>query len=312
MFFKFSTYAGNYARVIDFLNSASDAGIYIISNCLNFYPNGNVGTCPNFVDGNYYLITLVRDGATNQIKIYVNGVLFSTYNDSAKVYASNGGTTPILFFRDDNAVACEVRSGNVRYISLTPTLNTDAEVRAVFDNLCTGILPIKLVSFTAQKTGISKTLLRWQTSSEINASHYEVERSTDGMSFSPLERIAAQNRQGTHDYNFTDKFAKNGINFYRLKMVDIDGTFVYSKIEKVSDNAIGAALKVIYADGPFLQVSSGWLDGTASLINTSAQVLSTFKLTNSLQKIPLDKYPNGVYFLRVKKANEVVTLKIVK
>ncbi len=49
MFFRFST-LGGWARVIDFSNSTSDAGVYFLGNCLNFYPNGNIGLRQYWLD----------------------------------------------------------------------------------------------------------------------------------------------------------------------------------------------------------------------------------------------------------------------
>lgn len=136
MFFRFTT-LGGYARVIDFSNSASDAGIYFLNNCLNLYPNGNVGTCPYFNTNTYYLITFVRDGGTNIISVYVDGTLFGTYNDSGNLYRPATGTEPIIFFRDDNAVTCENQPGCIKFISVGPTVATASDVALLWANIGT-------------------------------------------------------------------------------------------------------------------------------------------------------------------------------
>ena len=138
MFFRFST-LGGWARVIDFSNSTSDAGVYFLGNCLNFYPNGNIGTCPYFNTNTYYLITFVRDGGSNIISVYVDGTLFSTYNDSGNLYRPASGTVPINFFRDDNPVPCENQPGCVKYISVSPTLSTASDVALLWNNITTVI-----------------------------------------------------------------------------------------------------------------------------------------------------------------------------
>ena len=97
VFLKFNS-LGGFARVIDFSNSASDAGLYFLGNCLNFYPNGNVGPCPYFNTSTFYLITFVRNGSTGIITVYVDGVLFVSYTDSANLYSSATSSTPINFF----------------------------------------------------------------------------------------------------------------------------------------------------------------------------------------------------------------------
>lgn len=134
MFFRFTT-LGGYARVIDFSNSASDAGIYFLNNCLNLYPNGNVGTCPYFNTNTYYLITFVRDGGTGIISVYVDGTLFGTYTDSGNLYQPANATVPINFFRDDNAVACENQPGCIKYISVSSNVATASDIALLWANI---------------------------------------------------------------------------------------------------------------------------------------------------------------------------------
>lgn len=134
VFFRFNVLSG-YARVIDFSNSTADAGIYLLGNCLNLYPNGNVGTCPYFSTNIYYLVTFVRDGNTNVITVYVDGTLFGTYNDATNIYKPTNNTTPINFFRDDNAVPCEAKPGCVKYISVSPIVASASDVSALWNNI---------------------------------------------------------------------------------------------------------------------------------------------------------------------------------
>lgn len=312
LFFKYNTFGGGYARVIDFKNSCCDAGMYVLGNCLNFYPNGNVGTCPYFVDGNYYLISLVRDGASNQIKIYVNGAVFSVYNDASNTYASAGGTTPILFFRDDNAVPCEARAGHIRYLSLSPQLSTDNDVLSTWNTICTAILPINFKSFNVGRINQSDIALNWQTDNEMNNSHFDIERSSDGANFFTVGKIASQNGQGTNNYNFIDRFAMDGTNYYRLKEVDLDGRFVYSIVQKVFIGNSGRTVQVIYHDGPWLSTSSAWLNSSAILLSANSQVMERFEIYQSMMPINMQRYPAGVYFIQVQKNNDIITRKIIK
>lgn len=82
------------------------------------------------------------------------------------------------------------------------------------------VLPLYLIEFTA-KAERSKVLLNWQTANEVRSSHFEVERANK-----KIGRVNA----GFARYAFTDSFPKPGINNYRLKIVDQDGLFSYSKI----------------------------------------------------------------------------------
>lgn len=141
LFFKFTAPLTGYSRIIDFSNGASDGGFYLLSNCLNFYPNGNVGTCPYFQPNVYYLFTFVRDGVTNVISVYVNGTLFSTYTDAGNIYKPATSTTPIIFFRDDNVVTCEVKPGCIKYASVSQQQLTAPQVDSIWQNICSISLP---------------------------------------------------------------------------------------------------------------------------------------------------------------------------
>jgi hypothetical protein len=105
----------------------------------------------------------------------------------------------------------------------------------------TGIVPLHLLSFSAVKQG-EHALLQWQTSDEINTSHFETERSNDALGFKKIGIINAADNSGTHNYNFTDNAPAKGINYYRLKQVDRDGGYTYSPIAKVVFEKDGAAL----------------------------------------------------------------------
>lgn len=91
-------------------------------------------------------------------------------------------------------------------------------------NLCLNPLPVELLSFQAIKSN-NQALLLWSTGTEINNSHFLIERSTDGLSFSPLGiRQGAGNSNNITYYNFTDSTPVSGINYYRLCQFDFDGT----------------------------------------------------------------------------------------
>jgi hypothetical protein len=95
-------------------------------------------------------------------------------------------------------------------------------------------LPVRLVSFLAQQLD-EQVQLKWQSAEEKNTSHFEIERSADGRNFSALLTKKAQgNSAALVSYNAVDNSPLNGTSYYRLKMVDLDGTFEYSNMVSVS------------------------------------------------------------------------------
>lgn len=94
-------------------------------------------------------------------------------------------------------------------------------------------LPIELLEFTGKKSG-SSVVLEWITESEINNDFYTLERSLDGNTFTSIATInGAGNSLEKHNYQYYDNDPADGINYYRLKQTDFDGTFTYSDVVSV-------------------------------------------------------------------------------
>jgi gliding motility-associated-like protein len=130
-----------WARIIDFSNGISDNGIYFKKQtasqdrCIDFYPNGIVGTCPYFNTTTWYLLTFTRNGATGMMYVYVNNTLFASYNDAAGLYTSVPGK-PVYIYRDDQAVPCESGEANFSYLSFTNQFSSQATVDSVYGDIC--------------------------------------------------------------------------------------------------------------------------------------------------------------------------------
>jgi hypothetical protein len=104
-------------------------------------------------------------------------------------------------------------------------------------------LPVTLVSFNAMKTGEQSVSLSWATASETNSKNFELQRSQNGSNWFIINSLNAQGESGkTIQYSFVDNSPTEGNNLYRLKMIDNDGTFAYSKIVNInmgSDPTVG-------------------------------------------------------------------------
>ena len=97
---------------------------------------------------------------------------------------------------------------------------------------CT-VLPVELLTFGADDLGMS-VAVHWSTASEHDASHYDVQRSADGLLFDHLGRVEATgNSATTSDYAFRDSAPLPGVNYYRLAQSDIDGHLAFSGIAAV-------------------------------------------------------------------------------
>ena len=89
---------------------------------------------------------------------------------------------------------------------------------------------INTISATSSK---SDAIVAWSTATELNVSRFVIERSIDGSSFSDIGTVNAVGI-GANNYQFTDNAPVNGVNYYRLKSIDNNGSFTYSKVVSVS------------------------------------------------------------------------------
>jgi len=92
-------------------------------------------------------------------------------------------------------------------------------------------LPVDLVAFTPEVINNEEVSLDWQTASELNNDHFIVEHSTDGKDYTPVAHIKGKgttSERQTYQFRHDEPFF--GENYYRLKQVDFDGQFEYSKI----------------------------------------------------------------------------------
>ena len=184
--------------------------------------------------------------ATETIKIGVNG----TY--SMSIVKVSDGTT-VLTYSDSNIQTIRPDNSFVRpkwgiYRSLTtPSDLRDESIRfsdISIEELST--LPVTLTSFTAKKEATAIEL-KWNTASEQNNSHFDVQRSVDGVTFSNLGKVnGAGNSTAPLAYYFTDNSPASGTNYYRLSQVDFDGKTTLSN--PVSVNlGFGKSTMQVYA-----------------------------------------------------------------
>ncbi|HVZ96049.1 MAG TPA: T9SS type A sorting domain-containing protein, partial [Chitinophagaceae bacterium] len=106
-----------------------------------------------------------------------------------------------------------------------------------------GILPVTFTGVSAVKDDNAVKIL-WDVSNETNIKGYEVQHSTDGISFITIDnKSPLANNGGAANYTTIDSDASSGMNYYRIMSTDIDGKTAYSKIVKVNiDNAANTGI----------------------------------------------------------------------
>ncbi|MDP4283457.1 MAG: T9SS type A sorting domain-containing protein [Bacteroidota bacterium] len=167
-----------------------------------------------------------------------------------------------------------------------------------------GALPVKLVYFNAVQQG-SSALLQWATSEEINNSYFEVERSNDGITFSPIQKIDATNSNSNQltKYSAIDYTPLPGNNFYRLEQVDIDGKVSYSSIVELSFSE-STTLKVYPNPATQNKITVHYSLGslkTIAVYSLENKLMLMHNLNNvsGYQQLDISTLAKGVYIIKL-------------
>jgi hypothetical protein len=178
------------------------------------------------------------------------------------------------------------------------------------------ILPIQLLSFTAEKYGdVQESQLNWSTATEQNSKDFEIQWSTNGANWETIGIVdAAGNSQTQKDYSFIHTSPVTGINYYQLKEVDMNNNATYSNVREVlftgngsititPNPAINSAIIHCTYDNPHISYE---------VINVLGQRIASGLLTSSSLPMDLRMYPSGMYYFRFDVNNNLQVIPVVK
>lgn len=175
--------------------------------------------------------------------------------------------------------------------------NTDPAAATVFSYTVDTPLPVSIVDILGEKKdGINN--LYWKSSSEINSSYFNIQRSTNNQAWQTIGSVKATNNPSGAQYNFTDEAPLSNINYYRLQMVDNEGKVTYSKVVSVSGNDAKKSLAVYPnpVKAELNVVTDGQATGVSIFDMTGKSVL---QFNDNRTKVNVQDLPNGVYFMRL-------------
>ena len=263
-------------------------------------------------------VAAVRNGGT--LKIYINGVLNTT--------GTEGTMTPTY--------PLPARFGTMMFGGYSPPeyngFNGKLDEFRIYNRALTAAeivilhavaLPVKLTSFTAVNNNNS-IKLQWQTQYEQNSRHYIIQRSTDGVNFTDIDKVAAAgNSDLPLTYNYTDvlpAMLQNKITiFYRLQTFDADGRFFNSPVVAIHLNKKDVQLLVFPNPAKeVLQVQTNGLTGqaTLSIIDAAGRQLYTrdILLQQGSNSMPVNiaQFSNGIYYIRLSNGSNNFTKQFVK
>ncbi|MGZ5302537.1 MAG: T9SS type A sorting domain-containing protein [Bacteroidia bacterium] len=253
------------------LQSLDYSGDYVTGNSGLRYPGPQDDITVSGSNGYHEDAILVFD-----IDATLNSLTLGDGSNTIGVIEINDGITVIV----DTLDAIDPNTGNPNKISFVNAQNSSNPGRLYYNVLLGDsynktstspvypitALPVEFISFTATKQSNEMAMLNFATAWEINNAGFEVERSTNGISWNNIGFVAGNgNATEINNYAFSTSLANISapVVYYRLKQVDFNGQFEYSATRTMRLSATAAAATSVYPNPATSRISVN-LDGVAA------------------------------------------------
>jgi hypothetical protein len=298
--------------------------------CINLGTNDNnlIMTFSNYGVTNVWVST---DGGTNWTgidgnlpDIPIRWAMFYPNDNTKAILATEMGVYETTLINGNSTVWTQdgtfpvVRTDMLKYRSSDRTILAATHGRGLWTATIPIVLPVTLLDFQGHLSN-NNIFLDWSTASELNSNYFEIQKSVDGINFYSLGTVRAEgNSASQRNYHLTDTKVKE-LNYYRLKIVDIDGHFVYSKVILIKNpkaqqnvwvvnNPFETFIKIQFARTPYQKVRFE-LVSLAGVRVYNKEFGSANEITIDLSGIYLS---TGVYLLRTYTDGRVFTNKLIK
>lgn len=307
---------------------ATPFGAANVSNVtVNFVPGANAGglmlnTAYNGVS-NYSLLTrgqrLPNKTSTNQdyffkaeIHCRVTNLMPNTlYLNSAVANASIGS----LFNNTLIRVIDSSNNGNQTVVDPNQNSNpSDIGENIPTPFIFNTVLPVHFINISAAFVNKTAVMVRWEVAvPTVNAAFFEPQFSPDGITWTNLSRLSITDpNRANYQYLHTD--IPSGKLFYRIKQIDNDGSFIYSKTVLLQKKP-GTSAYTIYPNpaDKYIEISGPYSAANhtnVELYDAIGRLILRQKITSSLFKIPSGNLPAGTYVLKIISNEEASAQKI--
>ncbi|MEP6684789.1 MAG: T9SS type A sorting domain-containing protein [Parafilimonas sp.] len=259
------------------------------------------GSSPNVTD--LEPTTHQLNGQTIPPYVFVAGKVLVSTDTLAAQTLSPGQTTEFEYVIKPTS---KIMAGATYYFRVDAS---DYPFLYAFPSLTTAsILPVNISSFSVSPNKNS-VLISWTTATETNNSHFDIERSTDGKTYSKIATVQGNGTtSSSHTYQAYDNKPLNGTNYYHIKQVDADGKYQVSDARFVKMTLQNYMLNVYpnpsHGDIAFSLNNYNGAAVTATLHNVSGKLMHEELIQmNGADNYKLNlksKLPTGVYFLQLK------------
>ncbi|MEO5684069.1 MAG: T9SS type A sorting domain-containing protein [Chitinophagaceae bacterium] len=224
----------------------------------------------------------------------------------------NFSTGTVTFFNATSASGKKINFSGV-------TLNNNVAF-TILTLKSSNLLPAIWLGFTAEAVN-GNALLNWKTSDEMNVERYAVEHSFNGVSFSIVGSVNANNNSGENKYTFTHNGLAAGVHYYRIRRIDKDGNSGYSDVKTVRITTNGANVQIrpnpVMGATLVLAVSVQQSSKTmVQVMGADGKVILQKNISlfagNNLVNLDVANVPTGIYMVQLLLSDEVVTKKFIR
>ncbi|MDE3247557.1 MAG: PQQ-dependent sugar dehydrogenase [Bacteroidota bacterium] len=287
-----------------------------------------------YLDRNLTITPTTQPSTAVSIRLYMRTAEFNSLKTALNTQGAGSGVsaiTDLAIFKNSDACGSAI---NVMPTRITTTNqaafgSTGYVVQANITSFSsfyfagvTSLLPVQLISFNANLVN-DNTQLQWTTADAQNSQQFVIERSADGKNFSAIGTLPAKTGNGVVSYAMADSNiarAGSSVVYYRLKIVDNDGSFSYSRVVSVrlakkagritvSPNPVNSSAVVVV--NATVAESARWQISDISGKPVMARTISLVKGDNSFT-LSLGSLPAGSYYLKVTGNNISESVKLQK
>ncbi len=239
--------------------------------------------------------------------------------ENFKVSESSFTPTSGIFFGDYTNIAAYNRMVYPMWMRLN---NSTLSVWTAIIHDTTAVIPVELSSFTSETSG-GKVLLSWETRTETNNKGFEIQRSKNSKDWTVIGYVSGE---GTStfpgQYQYTDRPVEGGTYYYRLKQIDFNGTFMYSKTLEVNLIIINSYTLEQNYPNPFnpsttigyeLPASADVVIKVFDVLGNEVATLVNGKQNAGVHEVKFDgtQHGSGIYIYRMTTGITAVTKKMI-
>ena len=233
----------------------------------------------------------------------------SMLGSTATAYISPDG---FVWTKVGNGIDIGFESGQPVYggIAITSHDNSALSTADIDNvNIDVAVLPLTLISFKGRLTLNNTAVLDWITTRETGTNYFIVERTKDNWNYKSIDTVYAENNgEYTQDYSATDLHPLSGTNYYRLKIVDMNGKISYSPIVAIKVGNTRSPVMYPNPASSVVTIAPG-SDGIRQVNVYNILGRTVLKIPDAGSggtiQIPTYSFANGLYFVEIRTANLV-------